>query len=255
MNEHAEDKAYAAPEERRMELKKKDSLPHILMAGILFENPALVLVLGTCPLLAITISAKDALFMGFAVIFVQVGSMLFISMLRKAIPDKVRIPIFITVIAGFVTIVQMLVSAYFPALNDTLGIYIPLIVVNCIVLARAEAYASKKPVLASVVDGLGMGVGFTVALLMMGTVREILGNGTFFGMQLPFFGTVIEPMMFFILPPGGFFVYGLCICFTQMVVRWYQKKKGNPVSNTPVIGHCDTCGSCTACETSEGKNI
>jgi len=255
MNDNAVDKTYVAPDERLVEQKKKDSLLHILMAGILFENPAFLLVLGTCPLLAITISAKDALFMGFAVIFVQVGSELFISILRKAIPDKVRIPAFITVIAGFVTIVQMLVSAYFPALNDTLGIYIPLIVVNCIVLARAEAFASKKPVLASVVDGLGMGAGFTVALVLMGSIREILGNGTFFGMHLPLFGTVIEPMMFFILPPGGFFVYGLCICFTQMVVRWYQKKSGKPVSNAPVVGHCDTCGTCAGCDVSEGNKV
>jgi electron transport complex protein RnfE len=255
MNENAVDKAYLAPEERKLEKKKKESLLHILLSGILFENPALILVLGTCPLLAITISAKDALFMGFAVIFVQVGSEFIISVLRKFIPDKVRIPIFITVIAGFVTIVQMLISAYFPALNNTLGIYIPLIVVNCIVLARAEAYASKKPVLSSIVDGFGMGIGFTVALVMMGTIREILGNGTFFGLDLPLFGTVVEPMMFFILPPGGFFVYGLCICITQMAVQWFQRKTGKPVSSAPAIGHCDTCGSCTACDVSGGNKV
>ena len=182
----------------------------------------------------------------------QVGSEVIISLFHKIIPDKVRIPAYITIIAGFVTIVQMLVSAYLPALNDSLGIYIPLIVVNCIVLARAEAFAGKKPVIASFFDGLGMGIGFMTALFLMGSVREILGNGTFFGIDLPLFGTQIEPMMFFILPPGGFFVFGLCICFSQIFVRWMDKKRGKPASKPIEAGHCDACGSCTACSGSEG---
>jgi len=243
---------YKDPEERKKEQKAKDSPMQILWDGILFENPVFRLVLGTCPLLAITTSAKNAVSMGLAVIFVQMGSEVIISLFRKMIPEKVRIPAFITIIAGFVTIVQMLVSAYLPALNDSLGIYIPLIVVNCIVLARAEAFASKKTVVASLFDGLGMGVGFTVALFLMGSIREILGAGTFFGLDLPLFGTQIEPMMFFILPPGGFFVFGICICFSQMFVKWMDKKRGKPASASPVAGQCDACGSCSACSGSEG---
>lgn len=255
MKENAMDKTYKDPEERLDEQKKKDSPMQILLDGVLFENPVFRLVLGTCPLLAITTSAKNAVSMGLAVIFVQMGSEVIISMLRKAIPDKVRIPAFITIIAGFVTIVQLLVSAYLPALNVSLGIYIPLIVVNCIVLARAEAFASKKPVFASLVDGFGMGVGFFVALFLMGSIREVLGNGTFFGLQLPFFGTVIEPMMFFILPPGGFFVFGICICFSQIFVKWMDKKRGKPVSPPPEAGHCEACGTCTSCSGSEGTKV
>jgi len=252
MKENVSGKMYKDPEERKKEQKAKDSPMQILWDGILFENPVFRLVLGTCPLLAITTSAKNAVSMGLAVIFVQMGSEVIISLFRKMIPEKVRIPAFITIIAGFVTIVQMLVSAYLPALNDSLGIYIPLIVVNCIVLARAEAFASKKTVVASLFDGLGMGVGFTVALFLMGSIREILGAGTFFGLDLPLFGTQIEPMMFFILPPGGFFVFGICICFSQMFVKWMDKKRGKPASASPVAGQCDACGSCSACSGSEG---
>lgn len=254
MKPKPEDKLYQDPDARLAEKKAKDAPLRILLDGILFENPVFRLVLGTCPLLAVTTSAKNAVGMGLAVIFVQMGSEVIISLLRKIIPDKVRIPAFITVIAGFVTIVQLLISAYLPALNDSLGIYIPLIVVNCIVLARAEAFASKRTVLASLFDGLGMGVGFTVALFFMGAVREILGSGTFFGLQLPFFGTVIEPMMFFILPPGGFFVFGIGICLSQILVRWLDKKRGKKPSATidPEAGHCGACGGCTACASQEG---
>ena len=255
MNENVTDQTYRNPQERLEEQKKKDSPMQILLDGVLFQNPVFRLVLGTCPLLAITTSAKNAVSMGLAVIFVQMGSEVIISLLRKAIPDKVRIPAFITIIAGFVTIVQLLVSAYLPALNESLGIYIPLIVVNCIVLARAEAFASKKTVFASLVDGFGMGVGFFIALFLMGAVREILGNGTFFDLHIPLFGTVIEPMMFFILPPGGFFVFGICICFSQMFVKWMDKKRGKPLAAPKGVGQCDACGSCTACSGSEGTNV
>jgi len=255
MKENVTDQTYKNPKERLDEQKKKDSPMQILLDGVLFQNPVFRLVLGTCPLLAITTSAKNAVSMGLAVIFVQMGSEVIISMLRKVIPDKVRIPAFITIIAGFVTIVQLLVSAYLPALNDSLGIYIPLIVVNCIVLARAEAFASKKSVLSSLVDGFGMGVGFMVALFFMGTVREILGNGTFFGIPLPFYGASFKPMMFFILPPGGFFVFGICICFSQIFVKWMDKKRGKPLSLPPEAGHCEACGTCTACSGSEGTKV
>ena len=235
------------------ELKKREnektSPVRLLLNGILDENPVFRLVLGTCPLLAVTTSAKNAVSMGLAVIFVQAGSEVIISLLRKVIPDKVRIPAFITIIAGFVTIVQMLVSAYLPALNESLGIYIPLIVVNCIVLARAEAFASKKTVIESFFDGIGMGVGFTVALFLMGAIREILGNGTFFEIQLPLFGTVIEPMMFFILPPGGFFVFGICIWMSQAFMKRFMPKKDKEKSQGSVSDDspCSSCGSCTAC--------
>lgn len=255
MKENVTDLTYRNPQERLEEQKKKDSPMQIFLDGVLFQNPVFRLVLGTCPLLAITTSAKNAVSMGLAVIFVQMGSEVIVSLLRKSIPDKVRIPAFITIIAGFVTIVQLLVSAYLPALNESLGIYIPLIVVNCIVLARAEAFASKKSVLASLVDGFGMGVGFFIALFLMGAVREVLGNGTFFDLHIPLFGTVIEPMMFFILPPGGFFVFGICICFSQMFVTWMDKKIGKPLSPPPEAGHCEACGSCTACSGSEGTKV
>jgi electron transport complex protein RnfE len=229
--------------------KDQTSPLRLLLNGILDENPVFRLVLGTCPLLAVTTSAKNAVSMGLAVIFVQAGSEVIISLMRKIIPDKVRIPAFITIIAGFVTIVQMLVSAYLPALNDSLGIYIPLIVVNCIVLARAEAFASKKTVVASLFDGIGMGAGFTVALFLMGSIREILGNGTFFDMQLPLFGTVIKPIMFFILPPGGFFVFGICIWMSQLFMKRIKPKKDDDkIADTDIGGKsCDSCGSCSAC--------
>jgi Na+-translocating ferredoxin:NAD+ oxidoreductase subunit E len=240
--------------------KEKISPLKILWNGIMDENPVFRLLLGTCPLLAITTSAKNAISMGLAVIFVQAGSEVIISLLRKFIPDKVRIPAFITIIAGFVTIVQMLVSAYLPALNESLGIYIPLIVVNCIVLARAEAYASKKSVGASFFDGIGMGVGFTVALFIMASIREILGNGTFFDIQLPLFGTVIEPMLFFILPPGGFFVFGICIVISQALLRRLTPKKNKndlTPDATAAEGGCSSCGSCPGCpgtSTDKGGN-
>ncbi|HBG54689.1 MAG TPA: electron transport complex subunit RsxE, partial [Ruminococcaceae bacterium] len=149
--------------------------------GILRENPVLRLVLGTCSTLAITTSAQNAIGMGLATTFVLVGSNAVISLLRKVIPDKVRIPCYITLIAGFVTVVQMLIEAYSPALRDALGVYLPLIVVNCIIFGRAEMFASKNKVLPSILDGLGMGVGFTATLLAMGIVRELLGSGTLFG--------------------------------------------------------------------------
>lgn len=207
--------------------------------GLIIENPVLRLVLGTCPTLAVTTSAQSALGMGAAALLVLVCSNVAISALRNVIPQKVRIPAYITIIAGFVTMVQMLVKAYMPAIDKQLGIYLPLIVVNCIILGRAEAYASKHPVLASAVDGLGMGVGFTAALLLMGCIRELLGMGTIFGLQvLP---TAIAPMIIFILPPGGFFVFGMLIMLANKLAEKNGKK---PVEHTGCAG-CPQASACS----------
>lgn len=183
--------------------------------GIIDENPTFRLVLGTCPTLAITTSAINGVGMGLSTTAVLIGSNMVISLLRKFIPAKVRIPAYVTVIAGFVTIVQMLLKAYVPTLDKALGIYIPLIVVNCIILARAEAFASKNSVVSSAVDGLGMGLGFTIALTLLGSVREILGNGSIFGLQL--LGESASPALCLILPPGGFLVFGLAIGLVNLI--------------------------------------
>jgi electron transport complex protein RnfE len=192
-----------------LNLHKISRLFGIIKNGILDENPIFRLVLGTCPTLAVTTSATNGLGMGLATAAVLICSNFVISILRKAIPSTVRIPAYITVIAGFVTIVQMLLKAYFPALDKALGIYIPLIVVNCIILARAESFASKNGPIASIADGLGMGLGFAIALTIIGAIREIFGNGSIFGLAL--FGEAASPALMMILPPGGFLVYGIVI--------------------------------------------
>ena len=179
----------------------------VFSKGLIKENPVLRLVLGTCPTLAVTTAAVNGIGMGVAATLVLVGSNAVISLLRNVIPDKVRIPAFITIIAAFVSIIQMLVKAFTPSIDSALGIYLPLIVVNCIILARAEMFASKNSVLPSVLDGLGMGIGFTAALTLMGMIRELLGAGSVFGM--PVTANVLDPMIVFILPPGGFFVFGM----------------------------------------------
>ena len=193
----------------------------ILKNGILDENPTLRLVLGMCPTLAVTTAASNGIGMGLAATFVLIGSNVVISLLRKFIPDKVRIPAFVVVIAAFVTIVQMALKAYVPALDKALGLFIPLIVVNCIILARAEAFASKNTVGASFFDGLGMGLGFTGALLVMATIREILGKGEFFGLSL--FGEQFQPMLIMGLAPGGFITLGLLL---GLLNKLTMKKKG-----------------------------
>ena len=208
--------------------------------GIVKENPVLCLVLGTCPTLAVTTSAFNAIGMGVAATMVLVCSNAVISLLRKFIPDKVRIPAYITVIAGFVTVVQMLVKAFAPAINDSLGIFLPLIVVNCIILGRAEMFAGKNPVIPSILDGLGMGVGFTAALLLMGIIRELFGAGSVFGVQLlPF------KILIFILPPGGFFVFGILI----MLANKLNTRAGRKVKDTPCAG-CPMAENCSqrACQ-------
>ncbi len=177
--------------------------------GIIKENPVLRLVLGTCPTLAVTTALFNGIGMGIAATAVLIGSNLIISAIKKIVPNEVRIPIYIVVIATFVTAVQMLIQAFSPELDKQLGIFIPLIVVNCIILARAESFAAKNPPLNSVMDGIGMGIGFTLALVIISSVREILGAGTIFGM--PLFGAGFEPALIMILPPGGFLVFGLTI--------------------------------------------
>lgn len=181
--------------------------------GIIKENPTLRLVLGTCPTLAVTTAVFNGIGMGIAATAVLIGSNLIISLINKIVPNEVRIPIYVVVIATFVTAVQMLIKAYSPALDSALGIFIPLIVVNCIILARAESFASKNPPLNSIMDGLGMGIGFTLALLLISSVREVFGAGTFFGM--PIFGEAFEPALILILPPGGFLVFGLTIALVN----------------------------------------
>ncbi|MDO5123195.1 MAG: electron transport complex subunit E [Eubacteriales bacterium] len=231
-----------------MSEKKKYNYLKELTKGIIKENPVLCLVLGTCPALAVTTAASNAIGMGVAATLVLICSNAVISALRKVIPDKVRIPAYITVIAAFVTIVQMVVKAFAPAIDESLGIYLPLIVVNCIILGRAEMYASKNPVLPSILDGLGMGIGFTAALLLMGSIREILGNGTWFGMDLP--GSI--QILIFVLPPGGFFVFGMLIALASKL-SGKKPPKAAGCGNCPLNGKCSAQKSlgdskCKACE-------
>ena len=206
--------------------------------GLLKENPSLRLVLGTCPTLAVTTLAVNGLGMGLAATFVLVCSNIAISALRKIIPDKVRLPAYITVIATFVTVLQMLVKAFVPALDSALGFFLPLIVVNCIILGRAEMFASKNSIGLSALDGLGMGLGFTGTLVVMGSVREVLGAGTLFGVQV--MPAAVDPMTVFITPPGGFFVFG---CLMALVI-WIEIKTNNRKVRS--IG-CEGCPSASVC--------
>ena len=185
--------------------------------GLVKENPILVLLLGCCPTLATTTSAINGMSMGLATTFVLIMSNLVISLLKGFIPDKVRIPCFIVVIASFVTIVQLVMQAYVPDIYETLGLFIPLIVVNCIVLGRAEAFASKNPVFPSILDGAGMGLGFTFALTILGCIRELLGSGSMFGFRiLPETANIL----LFILPPGAF----ICLGFLIAIVNQFRKE-------------------------------
>ena len=204
-------------------MPKKKSIGAIIRNGLLDENPTFRLVLGTCPTLAVTTSASNGLGMGLAATFVLVFSNLVISLLRNFIPDNVRIPSFIVVISTFVTIVQMIIKAFLPALNDSLGLFIPLIVVNCIILARAEAFASKNGPVASMADGLGMGLGFTVALTLIGSIREFIGRGSIFNYHL--LGTAYEPMLLILMPAGGFLMFGLILGIVNAITAKHSKKK------------------------------
>lgn len=202
----------------------------ILTNGLVKENPVLKSVLGTCPALAVTSAAMNGLGMGVAATFVLVCSNIVISMLRKIIPGQVRIPAYITIIAGFVTIVQMLVKAYFQALDQSLGVFLPLIVVNCVILGRAEMFASKNTVFQSALDGIGMGAGFTITLTLMGAIREVTGAGTLFGIQvLP---ESIEPFTIMTSAPGGFFVFGLLMAVVASMTA-PKKEKTEKAPETP----------------------
>lgn len=212
-----------------------------LINGLVKENPTFVLMLGMCPTLAVTTSAINGLGMGLTTTVVLILSNVLISMLRKVIPDGVRIPAFIVIIASFVTVVELLLNAYLPSLYTALGIYIPLIVVNCIILGRAESYASKNGVLYSAFDGLGMGLGFTVGLTLIGIVRELIGNGTIFDVRV--MPQAYEPLTIFILAPGAFLV----LAFLTALMNKIKMKKGK---DTGVTGNCDElCKSCpnTSC--------
>ncbi|MDK2562861.1 electron transport complex subunit E [Romboutsia sedimentorum] len=184
-------------------------LAKIFKNGLIDENPTFVQIIGMCPTLAVTTSAINGLGMGLSTTVVLICSNIAISLMRKIVPDKIRIPAFVVVIATFVTIVGMLLKAYVPSLDSALGLFIPLIVVNCIILARAESFASKNGPIESGVDGLGMGLGFSMALTILGAIREILGNGSLFGFTL--FGESFQPILLFILPPGAFLTLGFLL--------------------------------------------
>ena len=203
-------------------MSEKKSLGKVFFNGIIPENPTFRLVLGTCPTLAVTSSALNGLGMGAAATFVLVCSNIAISLLRKFIPDQVRIPAFIVVICTFVTMVQLLMQAFLPSLYESLGIFIPLIVVNCIILARAEAFASKNTPIASACDGLGMGIGFTLALTLIGTIRELIGSGSVFGFNV--LGASYEPMLLIVLASGGFLTFGLLLGVFNLIVKKIEKK-------------------------------
>ncbi len=191
--------------------------------GLIAENPTFVQLLGMCPTLATTTAALNGMSMGLATTAVLIGSNAVISALRKVIPDKVRIPAFVVIIATFVTIIDMLMHAYIPALYKQLGLFIPLIVVNCIILARAEAFAFNHSVLDSAFDGLGMGLGFSIALTILGAIRELLGVGSIFGISL--FGEAFKPALMMIMPPGAFIALGLLIAAVNIITKKIKSKK------------------------------
>ncbi|OUP00214.1 electron transport complex subunit RsxE [Drancourtella sp. An210] len=215
-----------------------------LYNGIIKENPTFVMMLGMCPTLAVTTSAINGIGMGLSTAVVLVLSNMLISMLRKIIPDSVRIPAFIVVVASFVTIVQFLMEGFVPSLYSALGLYIPLIVVNCIILGRAESYASKNPVLPSIFDGLGMGLGFTFGLTCIGIVRELIGAGKVFGIQI--MPESYEPITIFILAPGAFIVLAVLVAARNQIMD-SMEKKGKKVSRPQggcAEGGCASCGGC-----------
>lgn len=187
----------------------------VFKKGVIDDNPVLIQLIGMCSVLAVTINVVNSLAMGLAVTAVLIGSNLVISIFRNVIPDKIRIPAFVVVIATFVTIIEMFMKAYAQPIYQSLGIFLPLIVVNCIILARAEAFASRNKLMPSIVDGLGMGVGYTIALIILGGIREILGSGTFLGKSL--FGASFQPAGIFVAPPGAFIVLGIMIAIFKTV--------------------------------------
>ena len=227
--------------------KNKRSLLSEMTKGFIEQNPLLVLVLGTCPSLAVTTNLENAVGMGLAATFVLLLSNIIISAIRNFIPDKVRIPCYITVIASCVTVLDFLVQAFVPALAASLGIFLPLITVNCIILGRAEAFANKNTVLRSALDGIGMGIGFTLALIFIGGLREILGSGSIYGWSIPFIGgdNYLQPMLLFIMPPGGFMIFGLAMaCAAALTRRFYAKHPEAALAAAPSCGCCAMNGMC-----------
>ena len=196
----------------------------IFLSGIFQENPVLIIMIGLCSVLAVSVTTVNAIGMTLSYSFVLIGSELSISAIRNVIPKTIRIPIFIIAIATFTTIVQLVVKAYSPSLDKSLGIFIPLIVVNCIIIGRVEAFSSRNTVLASLIDSLGMSVGYGMVIISIAFIRELLGNGTIFG--FPVFPPFIKPMLIFILPPGAFFIIGLEIALLNAVNKRLAKSKG-----------------------------
>jgi electron transport complex protein RnfE len=230
---------------------KKNAKLSIVLKGLIAENPVLVLILGTCPTLALTNSVISAFCMGIAATIVLVCSNVVISALRKVIPDTVRIPCYIVVIAAFVTLVQMLMQAYLPTLYELMGVYLALIVVNCIILGRAEMYARKNTIGDSALDGLGMGIGFLLALVAMATIREVLGAGTFAGIALPILSTYNIPIL--TQAPGGFLVYGILIAVVNKIgpKAGEEKRKNFSCEGCPSAAFC---GKVSCNETAEIAN-
>lgn len=221
--------------------QKKNVIGERLINGLVKENPTFVLMLGMCPTLAVTTSAMNGLGMGLTTAVVLALSNMIISLLRKIIPGKVRIPAFIVIIASFVTVVQLLLQAYLPSLNDALGVYIPLIVVNCIILGRAESYAYSNSPIASLFDGIGMGLGFSFALTCIGAVRELLGTGKVFNMQV--MPDAYTPIGIFVLAPGAFFVLAALTAFQNYVkIRGAKKGKDTSKIGSGCSHDCMNCG-------------
>ncbi len=212
----------------------------IIFNGIIKENPVLIMMIGLCPFLACSTSAKDAMGMGIAATFVLTCSNIIVSLFRRLIPNEVRIPVFIVIIATFTTIVDYLIKAYFPALSESLGVFIPLIVVNCIILARAEAFASKNNVLYSFFDGIGMGMGFFLAIVILGIIRQFLGSGMIFNSK----ELLKNPLVIMILPPGGFLAAGVVITLIKYIEN-KLKKPNKIISNLP--SSCEGCGLKSKC--------
>lgn len=241
--------------------KREVTIGDVFSRGILKENPVLMLLLGTCPTLAVSTTAMNGIGMGIAATVVLILTNFLISLVRNLVSDKVRIPVYITIIAGMVTIIELFIKAYVPALDKSLGIFIPLITVNCIILGRAEAFANKNKPFVAAVDGLGMGLGFTLAITVMASIREILGNGTWFETPIPVL--VDNPFGIMKMPPGGFFVYGIMIAATLGIIRRMESRAKNKAlaltKNGPVIAEAsiildDTCadGGCGACGAAAG---
>lgn len=231
---------------------KRNGNLSILLKGILLENPVFVLVLGTCPTLATTTNVIGALSMGLAAMAVLICSNVVISLLRKIIPDTVRIPCYIIIIAGFVTLVQMFMHAYLPELYELLGVYLALITVNCIILGRAEMFAGKNSVGRSALDGVGMGLGFTLALFAMATIREVLGSGSFAGIEIPFL--VDHTIDFMVKAPGGFLVFGILIAVVNKATKGkLPLKKSFSCEGCPSAAICGGGEDCISTVDKEDK--